>query len=55
MLSLIKKVTILILLTASISGYCLLLKNQEYKVRKVILDNDYMSSDICCSLAHFFC
>ena len=26
-----------------ISGYCLLLKNQECKVRKVIVDNDYMT------------
>ena len=24
-------------------GYCLLLKNQECKVRKVIVDNDYMT------------
>ena len=26
-----------------ISRYCLLLKNQECKVRKVIIDNDYMT------------
>ena len=26
-----------------ISRYCLLLKNQERKVRKVIVDNDYMT------------
>ena len=26
-----------------ISGYCLLLKNQECKVRKVIIHNDYMT------------
>ena len=26
-----------------ISPYCLLLKNQECKVRKVVLDNDYMT------------
>ena len=25
-----------------ISGYCFLLKNQECKVRKIIIDNDYM-------------
>ena len=24
-------------------GYCLILKNQEYKVRKIIIDNDYMT------------
>ena len=24
-------------------GYCLLLKNQEFKVRKIIIDNDYMT------------
>ena len=24
-------------------GYCLLLKNQECAVRKVIIDNDYMN------------
>ena len=29
--------------TPPISGYCLLLKNQEYSVRKVIIDNDYMT------------
>ena len=27
----------------STSGYCLLLKNQERRVRKVIIDNDYMT------------
>ena len=26
-----------------ISGYCLLLTNQECKVSKVIIDNDYMT------------
>ena len=26
-----------------ISGHCLLLKNQECKIRKVIIDNDYIS------------
>ena len=29
--------------TISVSGYCLLLKNQECKVRKVIIDNDYLT------------
>ena len=29
--------------TPLISGYCLLLKNQECKVRRVIIDNDYMT------------
>ena len=29
--------------TPLISGYCLLLRNQECKVRKVIVDNDYMT------------
>ena len=43
MFSLIKKVIILILSTPLISGYCLLLKNQECKVRKIIIDNDYMT------------
>ena len=43
MFSLIKKVIILILSTPLISWYCLLLKNQECKVRKVIIDNDYMT------------
>ena len=43
MFSLIKKVFILILSTPLISGYCLLLKNQKCKVRKVIIDNDYMT------------
>ena len=43
MFSLIKKVTILIMSIPLISGYCLLLKNQECKVRKVITDNDYMT------------
>ena len=43
MFRLIKKVIILIISTPLISGYCLLLKNQECKVRKVIIDNDYMT------------
>ena len=43
MFNLIQKVYILILSTISVSGYCLLLKSQEFKVRKVIIDNDYMT------------
>ena len=43
MFSLIKKVFILILSTPLISGDCLLLKNQECKARKVIVDNNYMT------------
>ena len=38
-----KKVVILIMSIPLISGYCLLLKNQECSVTKVILDNDYMT------------
>ena len=43
MFGFIKKVIILIMSIPLISGYCLLLKNQECKVRKVIVDNDYMT------------
>ena len=43
MFSLIKKVVILVLSTISVSSYCLLLKNQECGVRKVIIDNDCIS------------
>ena len=44
MFNLIKKVMILVLSTIStVSPNCLLLKNQECKVRKVIIDNDYMT------------
>ena len=44
MFSLIKKVVILVLSTISAaSPNCLLLKNQECKVTKVIIDNDYMT------------
>ena len=44
MFNLIKKVMILILSAISaVSPNCLLLKNQECKVRKVIIDNDYMT------------
>ena len=43
MFGFIKKVIILIMSIPLISGYCLLLKNQEYKVRKAIVENDYMT------------
>ena len=43
MFSLIKKVVILVLMSMSSSKNCLLLKNQECKIRKVIKDNDYMT------------
>ena len=42
MFSLIKKIVILIISTPLSWEYCLLLKNQEYKVRKVVINNDYM-------------
>ena len=49
MFSLVKKnlgmlcILILIILTPLTWNYCLLLKHQECKVRKVIVDNDYMT------------
>ena len=43
MFRLLKKVIILIMSAPLTWGYCLLLKNQECKVRKVIIDNDYMT------------
>ena len=43
MFSLIKKLIILVMSLPLTSGYCLLLKNQECAVRKVIVDNDYMA------------
>ena len=39
----LKKVIILIISIPSAFGYCVLLKNQECAVRKVIIDNDYMT------------
>ena len=39
----IKKLVLLIISTPLTRGYCLLLKNQECKVRKVIADNYYMT------------
>ena len=41
MFSLLKKILILIISTPLTHGYCLFLKNQECKVRKVIVNNDY--------------
>ena len=43
MFSLIKKVILCIMSAPLTWGYCILLKNQECKVRKVITDNDYMT------------
>ena len=43
MIRFLKKVVILILSAISVSSYCLLLKNQECKVRRVIVNNDYMT------------
>ena len=46
MFGLIKEVVILVLISVSsllTVKKCLLLKNQECKVRKVIIDNDYMT------------
>ena len=39
----LKKVIILIMSAPLTCGYCLFLKNQECTVRKVIIDNDYMT------------
>ena len=43
MFGLIKKVGILALSAISILPYCLLLKKQKCTVRKVVIDNDYMT------------
>ena len=43
MFRLLKKVIILIISIPSAFGYCLLLKNQEYAVIKLIIDNDYIT------------
>ena len=43
MFRLLKKVIILITSAPLTLGYCLFLKNQECTVRKVIIDNDYMT------------
>ena len=42
MFNLIKKTILLIISIPSAFGYCLLLKNQQCPVRKVITDNDYI-------------
>ena len=42
MFNLIKKIILLIISIPSAVGYCLLLKNQQCAVRKVITDNDYI-------------
>ena len=43
MIGLIKKVMISVMSAITASSYCLLLKNQKCKVRKAIIDNDYMT------------
>ena len=40
---LIEKVILCIMSAPLTWGYCILLKNQECKVRKLIIDNDYMT------------
>ena len=43
MFRLLKKVIILIMSASLTWEYCLFLKNQEFSVRKAIIDNDYMT------------
>ena len=43
MFSIVKKLSLLIISTPLIFGYCLFLKNQECAVRKKIIDYDYMT------------
>ena len=43
MFSLIKKVILCIMLAPLTWRYCILFKNQECKVSKVIIDDDYMT------------
>ena len=43
MFRMLKKVIILIISIPSAFGYCLLFKTQECAVRKVIIDNYYMT------------
>ena len=43
MFRLLKKVIILIMSAPLTLGYCLFLKNQESTVRKIIIDNDYVT------------
>ena len=42
-MDLLKKLLILVLISTANSLRCILLKNQECKVRKVIIDYDYMA------------
>ena len=56
MFSLIKKLVMLVLMSMSsalTSKNCLLLKNQEFKVKKVIVDNDYMTFPYKIKVAKF--
>ena len=43
MFNLIKKIILLIISIPSAFGHCLLLKNQECTIRKLITDYDYMT------------
>ena len=43
MFKIIRKLMILIISLPLTLGYCLILKNQECEVRKIIIDNDYMA------------
>ena len=43
MFKLLKAFVILIISLPLTLGYCLILKSQECQVRKVIIDNDYMT------------
>ena len=43
MLKIIKKLMTFIMSLPLALGYCLILKNQECKVRKIIIDNDYIT------------
>ena len=43
MFNLIKNVMILVMSAISASPYCLLLKDQKFEVKKVIIDNDYVT------------
>ena len=43
MFGLIKKVVILVLITIAQTKGCFLLKDQKCRIKKVIVDNDYMT------------
>ena len=43
MFKILKKIMILIMSLPLSLGYFLILKNQDCKVRKIIIDNDYMT------------